>query len=218
VVESSLNNDLEGYMAFFISKYTSSLTEPQTKKMAMAASMALVFLVGFTDYKTGYEISFFIFYALPISISAWFVSRNFGVFISLLAISVWFYADIKSGHRYSEDWILHWNGGVRLAFFMINAYVLSALKKQLDFEKNWARVDGLTSALNGRGFRDRLEDMFPFYVRTKSPFALAFIDLNHFKKVNDKFCHLVGDETLIKVTQIVQEGIRSTDALFRYGC
>lgn len=204
-------------MNFLIDKYMPSLSDQQKRNFLIFLSIASVFLVGFIDYTTGYEISLFIFYAFPIALGAWFIGRNFGLFLSVLAIAVWFYADIKSGHRYSEDWILHWNGGVRLAFFIIDAYVLSALKKRLDFEKEWARVDGLTGALNGRGFRDRLDTLFPFAARTKSPFALAFIDLDNFKRINDTKGHEMGDLILQRSVNTMKKNLRGTDFIGRMG-
>jgi diguanylate cyclase (GGDEF)-like protein len=48
-------------------------------------------------------------------------------------------------------------------------------------------------------------------------FSLVMLDLDHFKQVNDNFGHPVGDQVLIKMTQVIKQELRATDALGRWG-
>lgn len=73
--------------------------------------------------------------------------------------------------------------------------------------------DDLTGALNRRGFFAKTSQISPNYV----DYTLVQLDLDHFKKVNDVYGHLVGDNVLIHATRRIQRAIRSQDILGRIG-
>ncbi|MFQ5543288.1 MAG: diguanylate cyclase [Nitrospiria bacterium] len=77
--------------------------------------------------------------------------------------------------------------------------------------------DALTNVLNRRAFSDILSRETNRAERYESPMSLMVIDLDHFKKVNDTYGHLVGDQILREMACIFKENIRSVDILFRYG-
>ncbi|CAB1207280.1 Diguanylate cyclase DosC [Acinetobacter bouvetii] len=77
-----------------------------------------------------------------------------------------------------------------------------------------SRIDPLTNALNRRSINDCLEKLER--KPTKS-YALVLIDLDHFKRVNDQFGHDKGDETLIKVSEVLSQIIRDSDVVGRFG-
>jgi diguanylate cyclase (GGDEF)-like protein len=78
-------------------------------------------------------------------------------------------------------------------------------------------TDGLTKLYNHRYFQDEMARAFEESQRYQRPLALAIIDIDFFKKVNDSYGHAVGDEVLKCVAKIFQESIRSTDLAARYG-
>jgi len=78
-------------------------------------------------------------------------------------------------------------------------------------------TDGLTQLYNHRYFQDELARAFEESLRYQRPLALALIDLDFFKKVNDNFGHAVGDEVLKAVSRIFLESIRTSDLAARYG-
>jgi diguanylate cyclase (GGDEF)-like protein len=77
--------------------------------------------------------------------------------------------------------------------------------------------DGLTSTFNRRYFVDRLHTEIRFAVRHEKSLALLFLDIDHFKKVNDVHGHLAGDEVLAGVARVMTATIRAEDVLARYG-
>lgn len=85
-------------------------------------------LLGFIDFLTGMEISFSIFYLIPISTAAWFVGKRAGIYASFISALTWFIADICTGHIYSSEWILLWNTIMRFLLFIIISITLSNLK------------------------------------------------------------------------------------------
>lgn len=77
--------------------------------------------------------------------------------------------------------------------------------------------DGLTRAFNKRYFSDRIQAEFAYSDRHGSPLALAIMDLDHFKLVNDNHGHLAGDSVLQILAQLVQQSVRTEDVFARYG-
>lgn len=80
-----------------------------------------------------------------------------------------------------------------------------------------AQTDPLTQLLNRRALTDRISAEMERALRYDSTMALLMIDLDHFKKVNDTFGHLVGDDVLRDVGQLLVETIRTCDIVARYG-
>jgi diguanylate cyclase (GGDEF)-like protein len=87
-------------------------------------------------------------------------------------------------------------------------------QKQL-FES--ALRDGLTNTFNRRYFLDRLHGELRFAVRHGKPLALLFVDIDHFKKVNDTYGHQAGDQVLAAVARVMMTTIRAEDVLARFG-
>jgi PAS domain S-box-containing protein len=87
-----------------------------------------VFLIGLLDYVTGYELSFGIFYLVPIVLVTWRRGFRMGTLISLLCACIWLLVDLASGHQYSNFVIPYWNAGVRLGFFLGFAFLMNRVK------------------------------------------------------------------------------------------
>lgn len=77
--------------------------------------------------------------------------------------------------------------------------------------------DPLTNVLNRRAFSGILEREFRRANRYNIPLALMVIDLDHFKKVNDTYGHLVGDCVLREIAAEFKASLRDVDVLIRYG-
>ena len=80
-----------------------------------------------------------------------------------------------------------------------------------------ARVDELTGLFNRRYLLERLTHEALRAKRYGSPLCLMMLDLDHFKRINDTYGHLVGDQVLARVGGVLHETIRATDIAGRYG-
>ncbi len=77
--------------------------------------------------------------------------------------------------------------------------------------------DGLTQILSRRAIRDRAESELARARRYRTPFALAIIDIDHFKSINDTHGHAVGDRVLVEVTKGLVQAVRASDDVGRWG-
>ncbi|TRO12981.1 diguanylate cyclase [Ectopseudomonas mendocina] len=91
---------------------------------------------------------------------------------------------------------------------------ISVLHEQL---REQALCDPLTGLYNRRYLDEFFERELARAQRENLPLALALIDLDHFKKLNDECGHLVGDDVLKAVARHLLDNLRSTDAVFRIG-
>jgi len=80
-----------------------------------------------------------------------------------------------------------------------------------------ATVDGLTGVMNKRMFNEMANKYLEAAGRGKKPLSILYMDLDHFKKINDEHGHQVGDIMLIKFTDIAGKCMRKSDLLGRVG-
>lgn len=80
-----------------------------------------------------------------------------------------------------------------------------------------SQVDTLTGVLNRRGFEHALQEECARALRSNLPLTAMFVDLDHFKRVNDHYGHPCGDRVLTQIAASVGEMLRPTDSLSRYG-
>jgi diguanylate cyclase (GGDEF)-like protein len=91
------------------------------------------------------------------------------------------------------------------------------LKRTNKLLENLATTDGLTGAYNHRFFYQKLNEEYERAKRYNSSLSLVMLDLDFFKKINDKYGHVVGDSVLSEMAKIVMSIIRKNDIFARYG-
>jgi diguanylate cyclase (GGDEF)-like protein len=173
--------------------------------------------IGFVDYLTGFEISISLFYLIPIGLITWFVGKRLGLFFAAASALAWSAADLLSRNAYSHPVIYFWNTAVRLGFYIIVAWLLSSVKRSLDIEKELARTDSLTGAVNARFFSTLLQGEINRSRRYNHPFTLIYMDLDNFKHINDQFGHSTGDRVLSELAGTLKLQLRRTDVIARLG-
>ncbi len=99
---------------------------------SLVGSVALLALLGWVDYATGYELGFFVFYSAPVGLTAWFAGRWPGVAVALAASVTWFLADHFNGVHYSGPFYFYWNLTIHFLAFVINAVTIAKIKLELD--------------------------------------------------------------------------------------
>ncbi len=99
-----------------------------------------------------------------------------------------------------------------------------ALQKEIDERKKaqealrrLAITDPLTRLYNRRYFYEVAEKEFKLAKSYKPQISLILVDVDHFKGVNDRYGHIVGDKVLMQLAEIIQESVRKIDIVARYG-
>src|SRR5262245_57346224 len=78
-------------------------------------------------------------------------------------------------------------------------------------------TDPLTGLPNRREFNERLEERIGAWNRRREVFSLLLLDVDHFKKLNDRYGHLTGDQVLATIGRALRGAIRAEDAVARFG-
>lgn len=91
------------------------------------------------------------------------------------------------------------------------------LTVRLEFISEAAYQDFLTGTLNRRGLDEAIEREFSRADKYNTAISIAMLDIDHFKKINDKLGHMGGDVALAHLAKVVKAVIRNTDVLARFG-
>lgn len=94
---------------------------------------------------------------------------------------------------------------------------IASQQEMLKKLRSEANTDSLTEIANRRKFDSRLSEEIARAERYRSAFSLVFMDIDHFKAVNDAYGHVVGDKVLRTLGHVISKEIRRTDFLARYG-
>jgi len=94
---------------------------------------------------------------------------------------------------------------------------LVTLRQRIDTLRSDADLDHLTDLANRRRFRAALKGEVERWHRYKAPCALLFIDIDHLKKINDKFGHPAGDAVIRQIAHTLKEVSRDNDTAARLG-
>lgn len=108
--------------------------------------------------------------------------------------------------------------GTKARYYAVQIrYELNRLRDERDRAREEALHDPLTGLYNRRYLDSVLAALVNLFGRTGQPLAVAMLDLDYFKEVNDQHGHLFGDEVLRNVARVLTEGTRAGDVACRYG-
>lgn len=94
---------------------------------------------------------------------------------------------------------------------------VESLKLQMEKVKQEIIIDPLTRTYNRRAYDDKIKQEIMGFQRYSRPTALAIVDIDHFKNVNDTYGHRTGDGVLRILSGLMKKEIREIDVLARYG-
>jgi diguanylate cyclase (GGDEF)-like protein len=189
----------------------------QNKTVSFICALALVSIVGYLDFVTGYRAGFSIFYLIPICLVVWTIGQEAGWMISSLAVLIWILNDYFTRTMPLPLPIHFWNAFIRFGFFTIITVILSKLQISMEKEKRLARIDFLTGIPNRFDFNEFLFLEMERARRYRRPMTLAYLDCDNFKRINDEMGHDQGDLLLKEVANVLVHNIRKVDQAARLG-
>ncbi|MGR9099641.1 MAG: sensor domain-containing diguanylate cyclase, partial [Gammaproteobacteria bacterium] len=132
-----------------------------------------------------------------------------------------FYFEYPCHSQYKKRWFMMSMSSLQsenLPFYVITHKNITERKNAEEKAINLSRIDGLTNIPNRRRFDEFLNSEWRRCARLKLPVSLAFIDIDHFKLLNDNYGHHAGDECLIKVAALLNALLkRPCDLCARFG-
>jgi len=185
--------------------------------VVLAGSAVLVVAVAGVDYATGIELRVFPLYFLPVLAVSLRVGRWPGLGTAAVCALAWELSNHLAGMRESRTAIGLANLALMAIAFGSVALLAAAQREWLRRERAISRTDGLTGLLNGRGFYEAAAVEVARSIRYRHPITLAYMDVDDFKGINDRFGHARGDAILVAIARALRRACRSTDLVARLG-
>lgn len=192
-------------------------TPPFPKRLLVGVTLGLALLILVADVLTEHEPNFAIFYLGPIAIATWYLSTRFAVILAGASVLIWLLVDLSQASTYVYPFTPYWNAAVRFGVFLIFTLLFARLRERLRHAEQLATTDHLTHLTNSFAFHVLVDKEIQRSRRHGYPITIAYIDLDNFKLVNDRWGHLTGDEVLHAVAETLQGGLRSFDLVARLG-
>src|SRR5688572_1286139 len=111
--------------------------------------LALVSVIGVTDYFTGSEMNVNMLYLAPIFVAAWTLGTNAAIVMAIISMTSWFVSVLYMHQAYSQPLLHVWDGAIQFAMFVLFGFVISKLKNALSHaDERFATVlEGLNAAV-----------------------------------------------------------------------
>lgn len=189
---------------------------PKKPAVLIPACVALGIIVS-ADFLTSYEYSLSPFYVLVILAVSWFCGVWWGASFAFLSVFSQIQIGLLVGHRFSEPLKLYLANGNQLFAYLVIALLAATVRTLYERAKSAARMDYLTGITNSLGFYEKVSVEMSRHRRNHVPFAVAYIDCDNFKKVNDGRGHSEGDRVLRAIGQALKSKLREIDIVARLG-
>jgi len=183
----------------------------------LALELLLVALAAFGDYFTSADAAFTLAYLVPVTLAAWTGGFGAGTAMALISAAVLLGVDFWTHEHATNPKLYAWNLFMESATFLLVAYLTAGVRHILASERKAARTDHLTGLANRRLFWERASAELARARRYRHPVSMAYIDIDDFKRVNDRLGHATGDEVLQALGNALRKCTRATDIPVRMG-
>lgn len=189
----------------------------QPKPLLIVMGVILIAIAAFTDHLTGDDLSFLLFYLIPVYFFVWFTTRRLGIVVSILCAVIWMAENISDRIYIYHAHVSYLSMSMELVFFFLVTYLLCMLKEAMGINEELSRMDTLTGAMNRNAFYDFAGREISRLERYMHPFTISYVDIDNFKVINYRFGHNTGDRLLCSVTDTIKKNLRKVDVVSRFG-
>jgi diguanylate cyclase (GGDEF)-like protein len=207
----------ESFIFFYVenkeSKHYNIKVIIETASFLVVFSLLVIFSGG---YESPYK---FIYLFVIISTTIQFGIKH-GMYVSVLSSLFLLILDLVSRpfnevNQYFEiDIVL---SGIFLLSAWLLGYYVKIENEHRELLLNYANHDSLTGLKNHRYFQDLLDSHVDIALKESIPLSMLFIDIDYFKHYNDINGHIIGDDTLKKLAEVLENSVRKNDIVSRYG-
>ncbi len=174
-------------------------------------------IVVTADYLTSYELTLSPLYVLVILAVGWFCGMWWAILFAFLSVFAQIQIGLFLGHQFSEPVYFYISNGNKLFAFLLIAFLTSTVKTLYERAKAAARMDYLTGISNSIGFYEKVSVEMARHRRNRHPFAVAYINCDHLRVINEGLGHSEGDQVLRVIGQTLKSKLRETDIVARLG-
>jgi diguanylate cyclase (GGDEF)-like protein len=182
-----------------------------------AAGIIGIAAIGAVDFASGTELRIYPLYFAPIGLLAWLAGRRGAVAGAALSATSWLSFNMLAGMRFSNNAMWVANTAVHAASFVFVGWLIALLRQTVAQAQELSRTDPLTLLRNSRAFYEDTIPLLSLCRRTGRPVTMAYVDLDHFKAVNDEHGHQAGDALLREVATAIRRAVRPSDLSARLG-
>jgi diguanylate cyclase (GGDEF)-like protein len=187
------------------------------KAAALVLGCLALTMVTATDYLTTSELSFGAFYILVMLAVAWFCGPWWGVLFAFLSTFAQLEIGLVTGTTFSEPVYLYLSNGNRLFAYLVIVLLVAVVRSNYTRLQAAARIDYITGVTNSHGFYEKLSVEMARHRRSRAAFAVAYLNCDYFKVVNEGLGRSEGDRVLAAIGQVIKSNLRETDIVARLG-
>jgi diguanylate cyclase (GGDEF)-like protein len=187
------------------------------RRWALVVGFCMFTAAAALDYATPYQLSLGSLYLFAILAVSWNCGMAWGLAFTALSMGCQIALGIAQGHPFLKDLYFFQSQANVLLEYAVAVVLTSQLRRLFERERQTARIDHLTGVKNRQGFHEVLESEVARHLRNGASFCLAYIDVDDFKGVNDRFGHSEGDRLLEAVGHVTAASVRRSDTVGRIG-
>jgi diguanylate cyclase (GGDEF)-like protein len=206
------------------------VTSRPARVLGAVGGLASVIAIAWLDALVPNDIALVLLYLVPIAACGWWLGERATVLVAATAGVAFLVSDLASRttpnlsvslwHTFSSM-IVFLGLGVAVARVRLTQDRLAAanlrLAEHLEQESTLARTDPRTGLPNVRAFLDHLRTEVARRRRDGRPMSVAYLDIDNFKEVNDRYGHGAGDDLLARIGEGIRDSVRAGDVFARVG-
>ena len=201
----------------FATRWTERRSPAALALLALAAIALFGMLDGAVTELVGFDFVVTVLYIGPIGLAAWAAGPRTGVLAAVFAAAVEAVATWWGARGEIRPWILGVSVGLELLVFLGAAFTFARLRWHMERQRQLSRTDPLTGLANQRAFEQAVGAERARVGRRPAPTSVAYLDVDHFKELNDTRGHSAGNDCLRHIGDALRTTVRTVDVPARLG-